>query len=120
MIDRMHVVPAEAGIQRLKSLSPGQKHAGMTIKWDIYGPTPVISSLSLTPAGLTRKICYGSKKPFNTIHANNFEFYHELAHVIEREPVGFIDPELRGLFASIGIEKGRKFTSDDRMHKVLL
>ena len=30
----MFVVPAEAGIQRLKSLDPGQKHAGMTIKWD--------------------------------------------------------------------------------------
>ena len=27
----MFVVPAEAGIQRLKSLDPGQIHAGMTI-----------------------------------------------------------------------------------------
>ena len=27
----MPVVPAEADIQRLKSLGPGQKHAGMTI-----------------------------------------------------------------------------------------
>ena len=30
----VHVVPAEAGIQRLESLDPGQKHAGMTIMWD--------------------------------------------------------------------------------------
>ena len=30
----MFVVPAEAGIQRLKSLDPGQQHAGMAIKWD--------------------------------------------------------------------------------------
>jgi hypothetical protein len=65
------------------------------------------------------KFFNGSKKSFNTVHANNFEFYHELAHVIEREPVGFIDPELRGLFASIGIEKGRKFAPDNRMHKIL-
>ena len=50
------------------------------------------------------KFFNGSEIPFNTVHANNFEFYHELAHVIEREPVDFIDPELRGLFASIGIE----------------
>ena len=34
VICRMVVLPAEAGIQRLKSLDPGQKHAGMTIKWD--------------------------------------------------------------------------------------
>jgi len=59
------------------------------------------------------------EKPFNTIHANNYEFYNELAHVIEREPVGLIDPELRGLFASIGIEKGEKFAPDDRMCKIL-
>jgi hypothetical protein len=30
----MLVLPAEAGTQRLKSLDPGQKHAGMTIEWD--------------------------------------------------------------------------------------
>jgi len=65
------------------------------------------------------KFFNGSEKPFNTIHANNFEFYNELAHVIEREPVGLIDPELRGLFASIGIEKGKKFAPDARMRKIL-
>ncbi|MCA9012891.1 MAG: DUF1254 domain-containing protein, partial [Planctomycetaceae bacterium] len=48
----------------------------------------------------------GSRKSFNTIHANNFEFYEELHTVIEREPVEMLDAELRGLFASIGIEKG--------------
>jgi hypothetical protein len=33
----MLVLPAEAGIQRLKSLDFGQIHAGMTIVWDICG-----------------------------------------------------------------------------------
>jgi len=61
----------------------------------------------------------GSEKPFNTIHANNFEFYHELDEVIQREPIGFLDPELRGLFASIGIEKGQEFAPDERMTKIL-
>ena len=65
------------------------------------------------------KFYNGSEKPFNTIHANNFEFFNELAHVIEREPVGLIDPELRGLFASIGIEKGENYAPDDRMRKIL-
>ena len=45
----------------------------------------------------------GSGKSFNTVHANNFEFYEELHNVIEREPVEMLDPELRGLLASIGI-----------------
>ena len=36
----MFVVPAEAGIQRLKSLGPGQIHAGITIKWDSTDSEP--------------------------------------------------------------------------------
>jgi hypothetical protein len=61
----------------------------------------------------------GSKKAFNTIHANNFAFYEELAHVIAKEPVDFIDAELRGLAASIGIRKGKPFAPDARMKAIL-
>ncbi len=60
-----------------------------------------------------------SKKAFNTVHANTFEFYHELDNVIQREPLEFIDPELRGLAGSIGIKKGQKFAPDERMKKIL-
>jgi hypothetical protein len=61
----------------------------------------------------------GSKVAFNTVHANDFEFFRELDHVIQKEPIGFIDPELRGLAAAIGIRKGRKFAPDARMQKIL-
>lgn len=61
----------------------------------------------------------GSGKPWNTIHANNFEFYEELHAVVDREPVSMLDPELRGIFASIGIEKGRPFAPDERMQRIL-
>jgi hypothetical protein len=61
----------------------------------------------------------GSGKPFNTIHANNYDFYEELHTVIEREPVEMLDPHLRGIFASIGIEKGKPFAPDARMKKLL-
>ncbi len=61
-----------------------------------------------------------SGKSYNTIHANNFEFYEELHNVIEREPVEMLDPELRGLFASIGIQKGKPFAPDERMKKILI
>ncbi|POZ13812.1 hypothetical protein C3Z09_21515 [Lelliottia aquatilis] len=60
-----------------------------------------------------------SRQAFNTVHANNFVFYKELDHVIQKEPVGFIDPELRGLAASIGIRKGETFAPDERMTKIL-
>ncbi len=43
-----------------------------------------------------------SGKQFNTIHANNFEFYEELYTVIQKEPADAFPPELVGAFASIG------------------
>jgi hypothetical protein len=61
----------------------------------------------------------GSKKAFNTIHANTYEFYEELHAVLEREPIEMLDPELRGLFASIGIQKGKPFAPEARMKKLL-
>ena len=61
----------------------------------------------------------GSRVPFNTIHANTYAFYEELNTVIQREPVSMLDPELRGLFASIGIQKGRSFAPDARMKAIL-
>ena len=60
-----------------------------------------------------------SKKPFNTVHANNFEFYQELDGVIQSEPLDVFDPELRGLAGSIGIVKGKPFNPDERMTKIL-
>ena len=61
----------------------------------------------------------GSAKAYNTIHANNYVFYEEIATVIAREPVDFIDPELRGLLASIGIRKDKPFAPDARMKAIL-
>jgi hypothetical protein len=61
----------------------------------------------------------GTGKSFNTIHANDFTFYEHLAHIIDYESDEMLDPELRGLFASIGIEKGKPFKPDARMKKIL-
>ena len=60
-----------------------------------------------------------SKTILNTIHSNDFTFYEELDVVIQREPLGMLDPEIRGLFASIGIVKGRPFAPDARMKGIL-
>ena len=60
-----------------------------------------------------------SEHAFNTVHANNFEFYEEIDRVIQKEPLEFLDPETRGLYASIGIEKGKPFAPDARMKRIL-
>jgi hypothetical protein len=65
-------------------------------------------------------IISGSDVHYNTIHANDYTFYEELAHVINKEPVDFIDPELRGLFASVGLQKGKTFDPGPAAKKTLV
>ena len=60
-----------------------------------------------------------SGRQYNTIHASDTSFYDELNAVIQYEPADAFDPELVGLFASIGIKKGKPFTPDERMQKIL-
>ena len=64
-------------------------------------------SQRLNPPEMT--FIQGGDKTFNTVHANNFEFFNELNRVIQREPIEFLDPEVRGLAAGIGMEKGKPF-----------
>ena len=56
---------------------------------------------------------------FNTVHANDFNFYEELNEVVQHEPADFFDPDTVGLFASIGIKKGKPFAPDARMKAIL-
>ena len=55
----------------------------------------------------------------NTVHANDFSYFEELNQIVQEEPSEALDPERLGLFASIGIEKGKPFTPDARMKKIL-
>ncbi|MFO1071042.1 MAG: DUF1254 domain-containing protein [Geminicoccaceae bacterium] len=56
---------------------------------------------------------------FNTISANDFSFYEELNEVVQKEPADFVDPDVVGLYASIGIRKGQPFAPDARMKAIL-
>ena len=60
-----------------------------------------------------------SGQHFNTIHANDFSYFEEVAQIIHEEPTASVDPELLGLLASIGIEKGKPFAPDARMKAIL-
>ena len=61
-----------------------------------------------------------SGSQFNTIHANDFSFYEELNAVVQYEPAEAFNPELVGLWASIGIKKGKPFAPDERMKRILI
>ncbi len=60
-----------------------------------------------------------SGRRFNTVHANDFSYFEELNAVVQYEPADSFDPELVGLFASVGIKKGQPFRPDARMRRIL-
>ncbi len=61
----------------------------------------------------------GSNVAINSIHPNDYTFYEHLNEVIQYEPLDMLDPETRGLFASIGIQKGKLFKPTERMKRIL-
>lgn len=61
----------------------------------------------------------GSGTFSNTIHRMDYGYWEELNKTIQDEPLTGLEPEVRGLLASIGIEKGKPFQPDERMKKIL-
>ena len=55
----------------------------------------------------------------NTIHRMDYGFWEELNAQIQDEPLEGLDPEIRGMLASIGIKKGEPFSPDARMREIL-
>jgi hypothetical protein len=60
-----------------------------------------------------------SGKAFNTIGPSDYSLFELVSQVIQEEPTDAVDPNTLGLFAAIGIEKGKPFAPDDRMKKIL-
>lgn len=60
-----------------------------------------------------------SGKNFSCIPANDMSFYNEINQVVQEEPLEAVDPEIRGLLASIGIQKDKPFAPDARMKSIL-
>ncbi len=61
-----------------------------------------------------------SGKFFNTIGPANYTAFEFIDHVIQAEPADVMDPDLLGVYASIGIQKGKTFAPDARMKKILV
>jgi hypothetical protein len=59
------------------------------------------------------------REGYNTIPPNDYSFYESLAAVVQEEPAGFPDAENSGMMAALGIVKGKPFSPDARMKKIL-
>lgn len=60
-----------------------------------------------------------SGKAFNTIGPGDYSAFEFVNRVIQDEPLDALDPDTLGLFAAIGIEKGKPFAPDARMKGIL-
>lgn len=60
-----------------------------------------------------------SGKPFNMVGPGDFRFWELLNQAVQSEPTDALDPTTLGFWASIGIQKGKPFTPDERMKKIL-
>jgi hypothetical protein len=56
---------------------------------------------------------------FNTIPPKDAALFEVIATVIQEEPLEAVEPETRGLLASVGIRKGEPFAPDARMQRIL-
>jgi hypothetical protein len=65
------------------------------------------------------KIVDISGKAFNTIGPSDFSAFEYVNRVIQNEPEDAMDPDTLGVFAAIGIEKGKPFAPDSRMKDIL-
>ena len=65
------------------------------------------------------KFANASGVPANFVAPGDYSFWTLLNQVIQEEPPEGSDPTTLGLFASIGIVKGKPFNPDERMKKIL-
>jgi hypothetical protein len=60
-----------------------------------------------------------SGAPIRSVFASDASFFDQVAAVVHDEPLDAVDPEMRGLLASIGIRKDAPFAPDARMRAIL-
>ena len=66
------------------------------------------------------KFIEGTGKVMNTVPPNDFSYFEVINDLVQKEPVGALDPEIMGSLAAIGIVKGKPFNPDARMKKILI
>jgi hypothetical protein len=61
----------------------------------------------------------GSGKRINMMYPVDNSYWTKLKAFVDYEPISAIDPELRGVLASIGIVKGQPFSPNDKQQQLL-
>jgi hypothetical protein len=65
------------------------------------------------------KFIEGTGKVMNTVPPSDYSYFELINDLVQKEPVGALDPEIMGSLAAIGIVKGKPFNPDARMKRIL-
>jgi hypothetical protein len=65
------------------------------------------------------KFTEGTGKVMNTVPPNDFSYFELINDLVQKEPVGALDPEILGSLAAVGIVKGKAFNPDTRIKRIL-
>src|SRR4029077_21282261 len=65
------------------------------------------------------KFIEGTGKVMNTVPPSDYSYFELINDLVQKEPLGALDPEIMGSLAAIGIVKGKPFNPDARMKKIL-
>ena len=91
-----------------------------------FDAKPVVDNMKehfrLYPLGSAPKevnFVNGAMKNYNTLHAQDFTYFDEINEIVQEEPNEATSPDILGMLATIGIEKGKEFKPDTRMKKIL-
>jgi hypothetical protein len=60
-----------------------------------------------------------SGKAFSTLAPADYSFWEDLNQAVQEEPTDPVDPTTLGLWAAVGIKKGKPFEPEARMKKIL-
>src|SRR3984957_3028875 len=118
-------VPEGYFVARSRTFGVWLMGRGFKVKGELKpGVERIKSTLRIYPLAQAKnppetKFISASGMELNTVHANDFSYFEELNQIVQEEPSEALDPERLGLFASIGIEKGKPFAPDERMKKIL-
>jgi hypothetical protein len=108
--------PVVEGIKKFTKVHPYEVGGvGTSLAEFLTGKT-ALGRVTSPPATVFHE---GSGKVMNTLPPNDWTFYEMLNEVVQKEPATSLDPELIGPVAALGIVKGKPFSPDARMKKIM-
>jgi hypothetical protein len=100
-------------------LRPVPANGGTAEDAHSYAQQMKVYPLADAPAPIPTRFVDGYAKPYHSLPAYDASWFHELAAMVNEEPVRERDKVMMGMLASIGIERGKKFEPDANVQKAL-